>query len=133
MTRKNNPLASLMRASAAECLTFVAASGTCGVKAAYADQNMWLSQKLVKRLCDLEFPTIDYNLKKVFVDCELDVRAVLGGFRVTAADGKTYDAKHILIELQPVQLARLVREYLDAAESVALRNILMTCRTGRRA
>ncbi len=36
---------SLVRSSAAEYLTFVAASGQGGVEAVYADENVWLSQK----------------------------------------------------------------------------------------
>jgi hypothetical protein len=37
--------AALVRSSAAEYLTFVAASGAGGVEAVYADENVWLSQK----------------------------------------------------------------------------------------
>jgi len=40
---KKNAEVSLVRASAAEYLTFVAASGQGGVEAVYADENVWLS------------------------------------------------------------------------------------------
>lgn len=93
MTRKKKPLASL-RSSAAEYLTFVAASGTGGVEAVYADENVWLSQKLMAQLYDVEIPTINYHLKKVFEDSELDEDAVVRKFRITASDGKAYEAKH---------------------------------------
>ena len=66
MTRKQKPSASLVRSSAAEYLTFVAASGTGGVEAVYADENVWLSQKMMAQLYDVEIPTINYHLKKVF-------------------------------------------------------------------
>jgi hypothetical protein len=46
MTRKKKPTTSLVRSSAAEYLTFVAASGTGGVETVYADENVWLSQKM---------------------------------------------------------------------------------------
>ena len=49
MTRKKKPTTSLVRSSAAEYLTFVAASGTGGVEAIYADENVWLSQKMMAR------------------------------------------------------------------------------------
>jgi len=42
---KKNTEVSLVRSSAAEYLTFVAASGTGGVEAVYADENVWLTQK----------------------------------------------------------------------------------------
>ncbi len=36
---------SLVRSSAAEYLTFVAASGQGGVEAVYADESIWLTQR----------------------------------------------------------------------------------------
>jgi hypothetical protein len=94
MTRKKKPTASLVRSSAAEYLTFVAASGAGGVEAVYADENVWLSQKMMAQLYDVEVPTINYHLKKVFEDSELGEDAVIRNLRITAADGKTYDTKH---------------------------------------
>ncbi len=94
MTRKKKPAAALVRSSAAEYLTFVAASGTGGVEAVYADENVWLSQKMMAQLYDVEVPTINYHLKKVFEDSELEEDAVVRNFRITAADRKTYDTKH---------------------------------------
>ncbi|HPA82360.1 MAG TPA: hypothetical protein PLS95_16190, partial [Thermoanaerobaculales bacterium] len=92
MTRKTKPpTVSLVRSSAAEYLTFVAAGGTGGVEAIYADENVWLSQKMMALLYDVEVPTINYHLKKVFEDSELEEGAVIRNFRITAADGKTYD------------------------------------------
>ena len=87
MTRKKTPTASLVRSSAAEYLTFVAASGTGGVEAVYADENVWLSQKMMAQLYDVEVRTINYHLKKVFEDSELEEDAVIRSFRITAADG----------------------------------------------
>jgi hypothetical protein len=94
VTRKAKPSASMVRSSAAEYLTFVAASGTGGVEAVYAHENVWLSQKMMAQLYDVEVPTINYHLKKVFEDSELEEEAVFRKFRITAADGKSYDTKH---------------------------------------
>jgi len=94
MTRKKKPTASLVRSSAAEYLTFVAASGTSGVEAVYADENVWLSQKMMAQLYDVEVPTINYHLKTIFSDSELQEESVIRDFRITAADGKTYDTQH---------------------------------------
>jgi len=88
VTRKQKPPASLVRSSAAEYLTFVAASGEGGVEAVYADENVWLSQKMMAQLYDVEVPTINYPLK-VFEDSELKEDSVIRNFRMTAADGKT--------------------------------------------
>ncbi len=85
---------SLVRSSAAEYLTFVAASGQGGVEAVYADENVWLSQKMMGVLYAVETHTINYHLKKVFDDAELLAGSVIRNFRITAADGKTYDTQH---------------------------------------
>lgn len=85
---------SLVRSSAAEYLTFVAASGQGGVEAVYADENVWLSQKMMGVLYDVETHTVNYHLKKVFDDAELEAGSVIRNFRITAADGKTYDTQH---------------------------------------
>jgi len=84
----------LVRSSAAEYLTFLAASGSGGVEAVYADENVWLSQKMMGQLYDVETHTINYHLKKVFADSELQEDSVVRNFRITAADGKTYDTQH---------------------------------------
>ncbi len=94
MTRKKKPTASIVRSSAAEYLTFVAASGTGGVEAVYADENVWLSQKTMAQLYDVEVPTINYHLKKVFEDSELEEDSVARNIQITAADGnRAYDTK----------------------------------------
>jgi hypothetical protein len=85
---------SLVRSSAAEYLTFVAASGQGGVEAVYADENVWLSQKMLGLLYDVETQTINYHLQKIFADSELQEDSVIRDFRITAADGKTYDTRH---------------------------------------
>jgi len=85
---------SLIRSSAAEYLTFVAASGQGGVEAVYADENVWLSQKMMAVLYDVDVRTISYHLKNVFADHELEENSVIQFFRITAADGKTYDTGH---------------------------------------
>ncbi len=103
-TRKNKPApggrskpktaVSLVRSSAAEYLTFVAASGQGGVEAVYADENVWLTQKMMGLLYDVETHTINYHLKKIFEDRELLEKSVIRNFRITAADGKSYDTAH---------------------------------------
>jgi hypothetical protein len=92
MSRKHE--VSLVRSSAAEYLTFVAATGQGGVEAVYADENVWLTQKMMGQLYDVATHTINYHLKKVFSDSELQEEAVIRNFRITAADGKTYDTRH---------------------------------------
>jgi len=84
----------MIRSSAAEYLTFIAASGSGDVNAVYADENVWLSQKMMALLYDIEVNTVNYHLKKVFADSELQETSVIRNFRITAEDCKNYDTKH---------------------------------------
>lgn len=88
------PLAPTIRSSAAEYLSFIAASGEGGVETVYADENVWLSQKMMGELYGVETHTINYHLKKVFSDSELEEDSVIRDFRITAKDGKNYNTKH---------------------------------------
>ena len=92
--KKTGKEISIVRSSAAEYLTFVAASGSGGVEAVYADESIWLTQKMMGVLYDVETHTINYHLKKVFGDSELEENAVIRNFRITAADGKSYNTLH---------------------------------------
>ena len=91
---KKSTAVSLVRSSAAEYLTFVAASGQGGVEAVYADENVWLTQKMMGLLYAVETHTVNYHLKQIFADGELQASSVIRNFRITAADGKTYDTQH---------------------------------------
>ena len=100
MSKNRNPKlpgindGSIVRSAAVEYLTFVAATGKSGVDAVYADENIWLTQKMMGVLYNVETHTINYHLKKVFADSELEEESVIRNFRITAADSKSYNTKH---------------------------------------
>ena len=85
---------SMIRSSAAEYLTFITATGEGGVEAIYADENVWLTQKMMGVLYNVDTRTINYHLKKIFSDNELNENSVIRNFRITASDGKNYNTKH---------------------------------------
>ena len=72
----------------------MAASGEGGVEVVYVDENIWLTQKMMGVLYDVETHTVNYHLKKVFSDSELEEDSVIRNFRITAADEKNYNTKH---------------------------------------
>lgn len=76
-----------IRSSAAEYLTFVAAGGEAGIEAVYADEDVWLSQKMMGVLYDVNVRTVNEHLKKIFADSELQEGSVIRKFRITASDG----------------------------------------------
>lgn len=92
MTKKHE--ISITRSSAAEYLTFVAANRENGVQAVYVDENVWLTQKMMAALYDIDVRTINYHLKKIFSDSELEENSVIRNFRIAADDGKNYNTKH---------------------------------------
>jgi len=91
---KKKTIVSAIRSSAAEYLTFVAASGNSDVNVVFANDTLWLSQKMMALLYDIDVRTINYHLKTIFQDNELQENSVIQNFRITASDGKTYDTKH---------------------------------------
>jgi len=92
--RKKKTSIPTIRSSAAEYLTFISASGEGGVEAVYADEDVWLSQKMMGVLYDIETHTVNYHLKKIFSDSELEETSVIRNFRITAADDKSYNTNH---------------------------------------
>ena len=91
---KNNQIT--IRSSTAEYLTFVASTSIDkeNIEIRYEDENLWLTQKLISKLYDVEVNTINYHIKKIFTDNELEENSVIRNFRITANDGKTYNTKH---------------------------------------
>jgi hypothetical protein len=85
---------SIVRSSAAEYLTFIAASGHGGVEAVYADESIWVTQKMMGVLYDVNVRTVNEHLKKIFADSELQEDSVIRKFRITASDGKNYNTQH---------------------------------------
>ena len=83
---------SLVRSSAAEYLTFVAAGGDseASVEMRYEDENIWLTQKMMAALYDVSIPAINQHLKRIFSDNELEEGAVVKQYLIAAADGKNY-------------------------------------------
>lgn len=91
---------SLVRSSAAEYLTFIAATGggSTSVEMRYEDENLWLTQKMMATLYDVSVPAISQHLKRVFDDNELVEAAVVKQYLTTAADGKNYQVKHYSLQ-----------------------------------
>ena len=85
-----------IRSSAAEYLTFVAATGdgADSIEMRYEDENIWLTQKMMATLYDVSVSAINQHLKNIFEDGELDKKAVIKKYLITASDGKQYNTNH---------------------------------------
>ena len=62
-----------IRSSAAEFLTYIASVGgeESSIEMRYEDENIWLTQKMMAVLYDVDVRTINYHVKKIFNDSEL--------------------------------------------------------------
>ena len=90
-----------IRSSAAEYLTYVASVGDQqdSIEMRYEDENIWLTQKMMATLYDVGTNTINYHIKKIFEDSELQKDSVIRKFRITATDGKSYSTNHYSLEM----------------------------------
>lgn len=82
--------ASLVRSSAAEYLTFVAATGggSASVEMRYEDENLWLTQKMMATLYDVSVPTISQHLKRIYADNELTREATVKQYLMVQTEGE---------------------------------------------
>lgn len=90
-----------IRSSVAEYLTYVASVGNQqdSIEIRYEDENIWLTQKMMATLYDVGTNTINYHIKKIFEDSELQEDSVIRKFRITAPDGKSYNTNHYSLEM----------------------------------
>ena len=80
---------SLVRSSAAEYLTFVAAGGgsEASVEMRYEDENVWLTQKMMAELYGVSVPAINQHLKRIFEDNELEPLSTIKEYLIVQREG----------------------------------------------
>jgi hypothetical protein len=83
----------LIRNSTAEFLIFTSAACEESIEVRYADETIWLSQKMMAVLFNVDVRTISEHLKNIFLDGELQHDSVVRNFRNTASDGKLYNTR----------------------------------------
>lgn len=78
-----------IRSSAAEYLTYVASTGEQqdSIEMRYEDENIWLTQKMMAALYDVDVRTISEHIRKVYADSELDEGATIRKFRIVQSEG----------------------------------------------
>ena len=78
-----------IRSSAAEYLTYVAAVGDQpdAIEIRYEDENVWLTQKMMAQLYDVDVRTINEHITHVFNDGELEPEATIRNFRIVQLEG----------------------------------------------
>jgi len=72
--------------------------GQTRIQCRFENETIWLTQKLMAELFKKDVRTINEHLQNVFAEGELAEEAVIRKFRITAADGKSYDTQHYNLE-----------------------------------
>ena len=78
-----------IHSSAAEYLTYVAAVGdnADSMEMRYEDENIWLTQKMIATLYDVDVRTVNFHINKIIEDGELDSEATIRKFRIVQTEG----------------------------------------------
>lgn len=82
MSKKKDEIA--IHSSAAEYLTYVAAVGDSAdsMEMRYENENIWLTQKMMAVLYDVDVRTVNEHIKKIYSDGELTEEATIRKFRI---------------------------------------------------
>lgn len=92
-----------------EFLLYTTEDGGTRVECRFENETLWLSQKLMSELFDVEVPTINEHLKTLFESGEVDPAATIRKFRIVRQEGKR-------------QVARVIEHYnLEAILAVGYR------------
>lgn len=83
----------MVKHDSGQFLVFTAQPGA-GVEVRYEDGTIWLTQKLMAQLFDVDVRTVSEHLRNIFISGELEKKSVIRKFRITASDGKSYLTMH---------------------------------------
>ncbi len=95
MKRNKDKGKQLIRNSTAEFLIFTGQSGEQSIESRYEDETIWLSQKLMAQLFDVDVRTINEHLKNIYDQGELGREATIRKFRIVQHEGKREVARSV--------------------------------------
>ena len=82
-----------IRNSTVDFLVFTRDAGEDGIEVRVQNHDVWLTQKAISQLFDVDRSVVTKHLKNVFEEKELDENSVCAKFAQTADDGKIYQYK----------------------------------------
>ncbi len=84
----------IIRSSAEEFITFKVQEKDKGIQVRYENENLWMTQKAIAELFDVQRPAITKHLTNIFNENELDKNSVCSKMEHTAEDGKKYQTDY---------------------------------------
>ena len=86
-----------IRSSAAEYLTYIAATGDNhqSIEMRYEDENIWLTQKLMAVLYDVDVRTVNEHIINIYNDAELVEASTIRKFRIVQNEGNRQVSREV--------------------------------------
>jgi len=84
--------------SAAEYLTYIASTGDSpeSFEMRYEDENIWLTQKMMALLYEVDVRTINDHIQKIYDDGELTKEATIRNFRIVQTEGSRQVQRNVM-------------------------------------
>jgi hypothetical protein len=84
MKNKNDKNEITIKSSTAEYLTYIASIGdnAQSFEIRYENENIWLTQKMLAILYGVDVKTVNYHIKKIYDDNELEKDATISNFKI---------------------------------------------------
>jgi prophage maintenance system killer protein len=82
-----------------EIVLYQADDGRAELEVHLDQETVWLTQKQMAELFDKDVRTVNEHLKNIFKEGELAESSVVRKFRITAADGKSYNTAHYNLDV----------------------------------
>ena len=96
-----------IRNSTVDFLVFTRDAGEDGIEVRVQNGDIWITQKAISQLFDVDRSVITKHLSNIFKEGELDQNSVCAKFAQTADDGKTYNYKFY-------SLAAIAKEFAES-------------------
>jgi hypothetical protein len=87
------------KAPRSELLFYQTENGHTRIQVRLENETVWLTQKLMAELFQKDVRTINEHIQNIFEEGELGPESVIRKFRITAADGKSYDTNHYNLDV----------------------------------
>lgn len=82
-----------------EVLIYETEGGQARVDVRLEAETVWLSQRQMAELFDKNVRTVSEHIRNIFNEGELVEESVIRNFRITVADGKSYDTAHYNLDV----------------------------------
>ncbi len=85
--------------SSNDMIIYSSNDGKVNIELYEKDGNIWLNQKQISSLFDVNTPAISKHIKNIFDEKELDKNSVISNLETTANDGKKYNVTYYNLDM----------------------------------